>query len=185
MTSIKPNEKPKAIDIVKQLKRTLCPEWPAAVVGIRGYYKNMGKPGENDRGIYDDAIFLVGPDHFSSYNANTDPSRYREGWGTGTHKGMACLKAGVYHAHMLGKHRGQYIALVQRSGPVTVVRDGSPNYEETGMFGINIHRGGDGTTSSLGCQTIVPDQWSSFIQNVIRIMGEWKMATMTYILVEQ
>lgn len=47
------------------------------ITGIRGYYKNtMGKPGENDRKLYDDAIFLMGKDDFLAFNANTDPSAF-------------------------------------------------------------------------------------------------------------
>ena len=50
------------------------------VVGIRGYYRDsLGEPGENDRGIYDDAAFVVGPETFAAFNANTDPSRFRYG----------------------------------------------------------------------------------------------------------
>ena len=46
-----------------------------------------------------------------------------------------------------------------------------------GDFGINIHEGGYGTTSSLGCQTIPPDdQWATFIALAIseakRIHGD-------------
>lgn len=138
------------------------------VVGIRGYYLDtMGKPGANDRAIYDDAIFVVAPGrHFSAWNGNTDPSRHRAGIGTGAAKGMASLKPGLWRAHRFGLHKGQYRALIQIGGPVTVTRDGSPPYDDTGYFGINIHKGGYNTTSSEGCQTIHPDQWASFIATV-------------------
>ena len=137
---------------------------PFFVAGIRGYYRNLlGAPGINDRGIYDDALFLVSPFGFASYNGNTDPSRVRKGRGTGAAKGMAVLKPGLWRAYRFGLHRGQYLALVQTGGPVTVLRDGDPPYPDTGLFGINIHRGGWNTTSSLGCQTVHPAQWPAFI----------------------
>lgn len=193
MSKMKPSSRPKraATDVLNLLDKngikvhdSIVDE--VVVVGIRGYYKDtMGKPGVNDRGIYDDAIFLVGPDHFSSYNGNTDPSGYRKGWGTGASKGMASLKAGLYRAYKLDMHNGQYPALCQRADVVTVVRDGEPNYEDTGWFGINIHRGGDGTTSSLGCQTIPPSQWSSFMENVKRLLREHNQTVVPYLLVEE
>lgn len=157
------------------------------VCGVRGYYKDtMGKVGVNDRGLYDDAIFVVGSnDVFASFNGNTDPSAYRKGRGTGAAKGMASLKAGqLYHSHCLGLHRGKYMALIQTGGPVTVVRDGSPDYDATGWFGINIHKGGYNTTSSLGCQTIHPDQWPGFIGLVTNEMHSRKLGVMPYVLVE-
>lgn len=138
------------------------------VVGVRGYYRDtMGKTGVNDRGIYDDALFLITPDRFIAFNANTDPSKVRKGAGVGAGKGMASLKPGVWRAHGLGKHKGQYLALVQSRGKVTVRRDGTAgDYDDTGMFGINIHKGGINSTSSEGCQTIPPSQWDEFIHAV-------------------
>lgn len=138
------------------------------IVGIRGYYRDtMGKVGANDRGLYDDALFIVAPGrHFSAWNANTDPSRARQGEGTGAKKGMAVLKPGLWRAHRFGLHKGQYRALIQIGGKVTVTRDGNPPYDDTGFFGINIHRGGYNTTSSEGCQTVHPDQWAGFIGKV-------------------
>jgi hypothetical protein len=133
------------------------------LVGVRGYYlDSMGKPGENDRGIYDDAIFVLAPDTFVAFNANTDPSSYRKGRGTGAAKGMASLDNGTW-LYTPGPHplKNGYPAFRQH-GPVTVTRDGDPPYKETGNFGINIHKGGNTTTSSEGCQTIPPAQWSAF-----------------------
>lgn len=47
-----------------------------AVVAVRGYYLNtMGKEGANDRGVYDDAIFVLEPDGVHNFNGNTDPGR--------------------------------------------------------------------------------------------------------------
>src|SRR5574338_1073234 len=48
---------------------------PLNLLGVRGYYRDtMGATGANDRGLYDDAIFVVSPTAFLAVNANTDPS---------------------------------------------------------------------------------------------------------------
>ncbi len=165
-------------------------KYPMIVVGIRGYYRDsMGAPNVNDRGIYDDAIFLQTPSAFAAYNANTDPSKFRPGHGTGASKGMASLKAGAWFVHRFDLHRGKYLALCQRCGPVTVIRDGDPPYEDTGHFGINIHRGSYTRTSSEGCQTIHPGQWDSFVSlaedQARRYHGaNWRKAVIPYILID-
>lgn len=166
---------------------------PVSVVGVRGYYQDgMGRPGVNDRGLYDDALFILARGGgFLAFNGNTDPSRFRAGSGTGAQKGMATLKPGLWKAHRFGKHRGEYEALVQRAGPVTVLRDGQRGpYEDTGFFGINIHRGGVGTTSSEGCQTLPPDQWPEFIGALHSTAqdiwgGRWRDQVIPYALMEE
>lgn len=159
-----------------------------ALLGRRGYYRDtMGKPGKNDRGIYDDAIFLVTPTVFASFNANVDPSSSRQG--------VAALKAGVYRykigTHGLSKPKSQrYRALIQ-ADEVTVMRDDIADRdhdgpeEDRGFFGINIHRGGYTTTSSLGCQTIHPDQWAAFIALVESEMKRHGVTTIPYLLTER
>jgi hypothetical protein len=166
--AIKPDEKPRlsASELHAMLAAHAIDRktYPVVVVGIRGYYKNsMGAPGVNDRGIYDDALFIDSPQATVAFNGNTDPSGYRKGKGKGTLKGMATLNPGPWFVHKFGLHRGKYLALCQRAGEVTVTRDGDPPYTDTGDFGINIHKGGYNGTSSAGCQTIHPDQWESFI----------------------
>jgi hypothetical protein len=159
-------------------------EYPLIIVGIRGYYKNsMGKPGVNDRNIYDDALFILSPDTFKSFNANTDPSLYREG--------IAVLQAGIWPVYRFDFHRGKktYPAICQRLGPVTVDRDnGKKNH--SGWFGMNIHNGGWGSTGSLGCQTTPPDQWLDFYDTAescaIRLWGDrWNKEPVCYILLNQ
>ena len=128
------------------------------LVGVRGYYRDtMGKPGMNDRGIYDDAFFIVSPTHFSAWNANTDPSVAR--------KGIATLIPGVhrYRKGMHGVTRGNpYPAFrpATKDEELPVMRDGEAR-ASVGVA-INIHRGGINTTSSLGCQTVPPVQWDGF-----------------------
>lgn len=164
---------------------------PLLVIGIRGYYKNsMGAPGVNDRGLYDDAIFVMSDQATVAFNGNTDPSSVREGHGTGAGKGMACLMPGVWYVHRFGMHKGKYLTLCQLGGNVTVLRDGRPPYVDTGMFGINIHKGGNTTTSSLGCQTIHPAQWPAFIALVEdqarRYFGAaWKKTVIPYVLIAE
>lgn len=156
---------------------------PVCLVGIRGYYRDsMGAKGKNDRGIYDDAIILVSPNAHVAFNANVDPSAYGKNRKLG--KGYASLKSGVYR-YKIGQHgisRGNpYKALVQ-AGPVTVTRDGGG--EETGWFGINIHRGSTTSTSSEGCQTLPPAQWPAFISVVETEMKRNNAKTVSYVLTQ-
>ena len=133
---------------------------PIVFVGIRGYYmRTMGDPTKNDRAVYDDAIFILTNNELHAFNANCDPAHYRPG--------IANLKAGIWAVYKFDKHNGQYPAICQRAGKVTVIRDGKG--EDTGMFGINIHRGGSNVTGSLGCQTIPPNQWDRFMGTANRL----------------
>lgn len=161
----------------------------AALLAIRGYYPEMRVRGKNARKVYDDAIFVVSYNAYASFNANTDPSG--EGWNPGVGKPYATLKAGVWRFvqgwHRRGQ-RGGHKALRQPDGyPFTVIRDaakGRPSYEETGYFAINLHRGGDWSTSSWGCQTIVPSQWEAFINLVYSEMNRYGQQFIEYLLVE-
>lgn len=163
--------------------------YPLLIVGMRGYYlDSLGQEGINDRGIYDDALFIDSPNGTVCYHANTDPSAFRKGWGTDKSKGMARLKPGLWKVHQFGMHKN-YEALVQIKGEVSVIRDGDPDYEDTGYFGINIHKGSYNGTSSSGCQTIYPEQWQSFIglakSEAVRLFGlRWNNVVIPYLLVE-
>ena len=152
-----------------------------ALVGIRGYYRDtMGVPGQNDRGIYDDAIFLVSLNAYATFNANTDPSVKR--------KGIAVLKPGVHRyrkgKHGLSKPGGGYPALrpANPAESLPVTRDG---VGDSMGIAINIHRGGYRTTSSEGCQTIYPAQWEAFIALVYSEMDRAGQKTIPYLLVEE
>lgn len=155
-----PQDRPKLTRKEAQSYLKGCGIGPNEVVllGIRGYYLNsMGAAGKNDRGIYDDALCIIGPECFVAFNGNTDPSVYR--------KGVAVLKTGVWqykpgqHGITFNRPGYPYPAFVQAAS-VTVVRD--QKGDDTGWFGINIHRGSNATTSSLGCQTVPPAQWEAF-----------------------
>lgn len=133
------------------------------VVAVRGYYlDSMGEPGKNDRGIYDDAVWICHPDHVSPYNFNTDPSGYK--------RGVATLEPGTWHfrpgMHKLGSP-SSYEAFRQ-FGDFTVTRDGRG--KDRGYFGINLHRGGAVGTSSLGCQTVIGSQWIGFRDELLNAL---------------
>ena len=155
-----------------------------AVLGLRGFFADADSDVKNRIGVYDDAIFLVTPTLYLGFNANTDPSKERPG--------MATLNVGTW-AYRLGIHglskpvEKQYEALVQAK-PVTVTRwpekPGDAPKQDTGLFGINIHRGGYTTTGSEGCQTIHPDQWTLFIKSVKDEMMKHQRTVIPYVLLD-
>ncbi len=182
-------------------------EHPLWIIGVRGYYlSTMGDPTKEDRGIYDDAIFIYSEPVFRSFNANTNPANYSDknfrkegkGYEKGK-KGIATLQTGLWLVHKFADHVPQsgaepYLALCQRGRSVSVIRDGfdGKDYPDEGEFGINIHRGGYNKVSSLGCQTIYPDQWGgadgfvTVAKNLaIDFFGDtWKKVYIPYALIE-
>jgi len=121
------------------------------------------------------------------YKATTDPGLSWLQSPENKH-GTAILKEGQYRSsHRLGKHRGKYDALVQKE-PVTVIRDFNrdrkPDFtsgrEQTGIFGINIHRASEYQESlfvnkwSAGCQVFArPDEYAEFMRLCKLAVAEW------------
>lgn len=167
--------------VTKAIKRAKLDD-AVVLVGVRGYYRDtMGKPGQNDRGIYDDALFIVSPTHFTAWNANTDPSAFRPG--------IASLVPGV-HRYRKGNHGitrpgGGYPAFrpATKNEELPVTRDGVVN-PRPGVA-INIHRGGRNGTSSEGCQTVPPSQWAAFYAALSGEMKRHGVTTFPYLLVSE
>ena len=188
--SSRPQQKREATEKILKRGGVDFSKYPVMLLGVRGYYlDSMGVKGKNDRGMYDDAIVLVAPEAYVTFNANTDPSVFR--------KRIASLKPGLWmykigtHGLSKPKHpsgtmnytssKYGYTALVQ-AAKVTVYRD---NFgDDTGFFGINIHRGGNTTTSSEGCQTIHPNQWEGFISLLRSQLSKFGQKTVPYLLIE-
>jgi lysozyme len=151
------------------------------VVAIRGYYKKtMGAPDSNDRGIYDDAMVLVGPGYIRAFNANTDPSRYISGIGN-VAPGLHYYKKGKHGISKPGKGYAAFRpATPDESLPG--YRDGQK--ELTRIYNPNIHAGGAHSTNSAGCQTIHESQWLEFQQAAYRLMDITGQQVLPYLLVE-
>jgi len=121
------------------------------------------------------------------YKATTDPGlTYLENPLNAA--GTAILKENQYiGSYCLGKHKGQYEALVQLK-PITVIRDFnrdkkldfSSGKEQTGFFGVNIHRSSPTGTSELinkwsaGCQVFANiSEYNEFMSLCKKAIGEW------------
>lgn len=182
-----PNAKPKAsLTLVMETAKRQWGDAPLPetfVLAVRGYYsRTIGEPG-NDLNCYDDALFIVSPAGFTSWNGNVDPTRY--GWNAHAGKFMARLAVGCWRFRPL-IHRGKYQAFGQGVNPVSVDRvkaDGTVARTETGEFGINLHLGGSNGTSSEGCLTVPPPQWESFRKELNRVLGLVGLKTFDLILV--
>lgn len=154
---------------------------PVKVIAIRGYYKDtMGEKGKNDRGIYDDAFFVIAPGYFQAFNANTDPSKQTPGIATLT-PGLHYFKKGK---HGISKPGGGYAAFrpstPDESLPVT--RDGKTGVHKG--IAINLHSGGDVYTNSAGCQTVYKSQWKEFQTAVYKLLDDNKQTLLPYMLIE-
>jgi len=139
-------------------------------MAVRGYYSETFAPAGNSIGQYDDAFFIVTKESMTSWNGNSDPSRY--GLRPEGGRFMARLKPGCWWFKPL-IHRGRYQAFGQGDNPVTVERikkDGTVAMTETGEFGINLHLGGVNGTSSEGCLTVCPEQWSDFRRTLNQVL---------------
>jgi len=144
-------------------------QWPTLhIVGVRS--------AANEKNKFDDHIYLINGPMMHVFTGTTNP---------GTHwlknllnpKGTAVLKPGQYvDSWKLGLHQGKYKALVQAK-PITVYRDGDKDdvaeetkVEQTGLFGINIHRANASAISSIidkwsaGCQVLNnPEQFNTLL----------------------
>lgn len=159
-----------------------------SVVGVRGYYQRMGSPTKNDRGIYDDAAFVISPETFESFNFNTDPSGYRRGRATLASPQRVTYKPG-WHGYRSARGHPAF----RQSSDVVVWRDrgvgrgtrvGGSGFKDSpaARFWINLHRGGRSTTSSAGCQTVPPEQWEEFYALVRAQLKEFGQETFNYFL---
>ena len=155
---------------------------PVAVLALRGYYRDtMGAPGRNDRGLYDDAIFVIEPGGVHPFNANVDPSRVRHA--------MARLKAHQSVRYRPGWH-GYSSAnghpAFRQDSPVIVLRDGIGEDSDAGKarFWINLHCGGRNHTSSAGCLTIPPGQWPGFKRLLDTLLKRHRQDTFRLVLLD-
>lgn len=154
---------------------------PVMVLAVRGYYLNsMGIAGDNDRGIFDDAIILMGPNYYQTFNGNTDPRIIKQG--------VAMLLPGWHEFkqgwHGYGKASGhQAFRTANVREVLPVLRDGQVGIKE-GVT-VNIHRGGKFNTNSIACQTIVEDQWLEFQRTAYKLMNQEGQKVLPYLLVEE
>jgi hypothetical protein len=144
------------------------------IVGVRA---NTAEPNS-----FDDTINVFyknsgGSWQFKSYRSTTDPGTFYLNAPMNVN-GTAIVIPGQYiNSHQIGLHKGEYTALVQR-GPIKVTRDFNKDSkldfksgrEETGYFGINIHRATSSGTSttvnkwSAGCQVFASSsEFAEFI----------------------
>ncbi len=148
------------------------------LVGIRGYRHD--DHADNERGIYDDAAFILGGhSHFSSYSFNTDPSVFSQGVATlalGEHR----YRPGFHRKGAPSGHPAFRPATPGEELPVT--RDGVV-IPWPGVA-LNIHRGARNGTSSLGCQTLHPDHWDSFHATMMDQLKRAGQEIFRYILIQ-
>ena len=78
----------------------------------------MGVGGQNDRGLYDDAIFVIEPEAVHNFNGNTDPSSGRHGRAELKTRQVILYRPGL---HGISRGKG-YPAFRQDSSCVVISR---------------------------------------------------------------
>lgn len=165
------------------------------IVGIRS--------ASNIPNSFDDKIIVCykredGEWIINQFKATTDPGTY---WlkNLMNPAGTAILKPGQYkNSHRIGVHRNKYQALVQQN-PVTVIRDSNKDdtldftgtKEQTGIFGINIHRASvNGVTKlvdkhSAGCQILADVNDFNLLMQLAERHKNMYGNNFTYTLIEE
>jgi hypothetical protein len=178
------------------------------MVGIRGFFD---QPNHNERGVYDDAVFIVGAasEEFQAFNWNTDPSITKPGMAVlqpGTYKWKKGLH-GMHHlnlddpkdktaydwlmAHVGQDHPDPHYRLTywayRQACPFTVLRDGGAAPETVidpnHWPMIDGHHGGLNGTSSEGCQTTPIEQWQECRKFGYGLMDKYSTDHITYHLI--
>lgn len=170
-----------------------------------GYRSATSKYGE-----YDDTLAILSPDSYQEFIGNTLPSKWQPGiaklipgiyeYIKGLH-GISHLSdspgdkaimkelvdSGKDHAPVDGRTLPYYA--FRQAGPVSVIRDGATFPERKIPVGdwpwIDIHHGGKNLTSSLGCQTVHPDEWDAFRDMGFFSMEKYNQRVVKYILEQQ
>lgn len=153
---------------------------PTFNLAIRGYYLNsMGEKEKNDRGIYDDAFALCGPAYLKTFNANTDPRK--AGFGIGTlMPGLHEFKQGFHGYGKPSGHNAFRTANLKQILPV--LRDGQTGIKDG--ITVNLHMGGEYSTNSIACQTVVKSQWKEFKDDAYKLTDKTEKI-LKYLLVDQ
>ena len=171
-------------------------------LNIWGFRANTEKPN-----VFDDELHVftnisqtkIAKWAYLVFKITTDPGTY---WlkNPMNPKGTAILKAGQYRdAYRIDKHRNKYYALCQRLAKVTVIRDYDRDAvldfnngkEQTGMFGINIHRARKtGSTYSVdrhsaGCQVFKNAQDFDFFMKLCEVHRKLHGNKFTYTLIDK
>ena len=171
---------------------TFAGPWNLNLIGVRSASREAGRFDDVIHACYEsDGMWR---DHV--YRCTTDPGVY---WleHPGRVEGTAILAPGQYRGcWALGKHRGQYEALVQVA-PMAVYRDrdldgilemaGTPI---PGVYGINCHRANASATStvvdrwSAGCQVLANPQDFAALLGICKLSAAKYGPRFSYTLLE-
>jgi hypothetical protein len=167
-------------------------DYDVNIVGIRNL-----QPSKHVTNLFDDTLTISykkdGVWQFHEWPITTDPGK-KAMLEYSNPKGVAILVPGQYRgSHMIGLHQGKYEALRQQK-PVKVYRDKDKDMEfdfvdeDTGIFGINIHRSNPKTEStyvenwSEGCQVFKKvNQFNTFM-DICRLARNIHGNSFTYTL---
>ena len=167
-------------------------DYDVNIVGIRNL-----QPTKHVTNLFDDTLTISykkdGVWQFHEWAITTDPGK-KAMLEYSNPKGVAILVPGQYRgSHMIGLHQGKYEALRQQR-PVKVYRDKDKDMEydfideDTGIFGINIHRSNPKTEStyvenwSEGCQVFKKvNQFNTFM-DICRLARNIHGNSFTYTL---
>lgn len=162
------------------------------IIGVRS------KDSKESVNVFNDTLVLIytaeDGKHIEVFPITTDPGLYYLKNNLSI-KGCAILKEGqVRGGWQIGLHQGKYKALVQKK-PVTVYRDSNKDSkldfvnEETGMFGINIHKSGESSTQvdrwSAGCQVFARVKDFNKFMNLVQKGNNKYGNSFTYTLINE